>query len=201
MTPQVSSLPLLGQMAGFRRFTVGEYHRLIQGGYLTEDDDLELIEGYLVHKMARNVPHDGAMDLVREAITPRLPKGWMLRCQQAVTFAESEPEPDYALVRGNGRTYATRHPHAPDIGMLIEVSDSSLDGDRADKCRIYSRANIPSYWIVNLVDRQVEVYSQPSGPTAAPGYADRQDYRSGDAAQLVLDGSVIGTIAVDDLLP
>lgn len=201
MTPGASTLPLQGQRAGFRRFSVSEYHRLIQDGHLTEDDNLELIEGYLVHKMARNVRHDNAIDLARETITPMLPTGWMLRCQQAVTFSESEPEPDFAVVRGNARTYAARHPHSPDIGMLTEVSDSSLDSDRADKCRIYARADVPFYWIINLIDRQVEVYSQPSGPTSAPAYAVRQDFRSGDSVPLVLDGATVLTIAVDSLLP
>jgi hypothetical protein len=85
--------------------------------------------------------------------------------------------------------------------MLIEVSDSTLAGDRADKGRIYARANIPIYWIVNLVDRLIEIYTSPSGPIADPTYAQRQDYRPGDSVPLILDGITVTTIAVSDLLP
>jgi Uma2 family endonuclease len=75
-----------------------------------------------------------------------------------------------------------------------------LLGDRQDKGRIYARAGIAFYWIVNLIDRQIEVYSSPSGPTASPGYAQRQDYQLGDAVPLVLDGATVVTISVGDLL-
>src|SRR5262245_41857157 len=61
MTTQTIQLPWQGTMAGFRRFSVAEYHKLIEIGILTEDDNLELLEGYLVHKMSRNPPHDATI--------------------------------------------------------------------------------------------------------------------------------------------
>jgi hypothetical protein len=201
MTTQTSNLPVQGIMAGFRRFSVAEYHKLIEIGILTEDDNLELLEGYLVLKMARNPPHDGTIDLIREAVNPLLPPAWMLRIQEAITLTDSEPEPDLALVRGTARTYLTRHPRPADVGLLIEVSDSTLDGDRVDKCRIYARANIPCYWIVNLINRQVEVYTNPSGPTGQPAFATRTDYHVGDSAPLQLDGVTLATVAVQEILP
>jgi Uma2 family endonuclease len=194
-------LPLLGTMAGFRRFSVPEYHRLTEIGVLTEDDNLELIEGYLVLKMARNPPHDRTIQRLNRRLFGALPQGWDIRIQSAVTFIESEPEPDIAVVKGDDTRYVAQHPHADEIGMLIEVADSTLPGDRADKGRIYARASVPVYWIVNLIDRQIEVYEQPSGPTTAPAYAKATTYRVGDAIPLVLDGSTIATFAVQDLLP
>src|SRR5215471_9004653 len=110
MSTQTANLPLLGTMAGFRRFSVAEYHKLIEIGVLTEDDNLELIEGYLVLKMPRNPPHDGTIDLVQESLRRRLPVGWMLRVQEAITLSDSEPEPDGSVVRGNARSYLSRHP-------------------------------------------------------------------------------------------
>jgi Uma2 family endonuclease len=201
MTPHTTNLPLLGTMAGFRRFSVPEYHKLIEIGILTEDDNLELLEGYLVLKMARNPPHDGTIDLVRETLGRLLPVGWMLRMQEAITLSDSEPEPDGAVVRGNARTYLSRHPGPPDLGLVIEVSDSTLLGDRADKGRIYARGGVACYWIVNLNDRQIEVYTGPSGPVASPAFAQRVDYRAGGAVPLVLDGARLGAIPVQDLLP
>jgi Uma2 family endonuclease len=85
--------------------------------------------------------------------------------------------------------------------MLAEVADSSLLRDQRDKTRIYARANIPIYWIINLVDRRIEVYTQPSGPTAIPAYGSFQTYQTGDTIPLVLDGNTAATIPVADLLP
>lgn len=194
-------LPLQGLQAGFRRFTVAEYHHLIRLGILTEDDNLELIEGYLVHKMSRNPPHDGTIMAAHAALSRVLPSGWVFRIQSAITLPDSEPEPDLALVRGDVRTYFARHPGPTDFGTVIEVSDSTLDGDRNDKARMYARARIPEYWIINLVDRQVEVYTLPSGPGVTPAYASRQDYPVGAAVPVQLDGQQVATIPVVDLLP
>jgi Uma2 family endonuclease len=194
-------LPLLGTMAGFRRFSVPEYHRLTEIGVLTEDDNLELIEGYLVLKMSRNPPHDGTIQIESQALAATLPAGWCVRVQCAVTLPDSEPEPDLAVVRGNVRSYVARHPGVGDIGTLIEVADSTLAGDRADKGRIYARANVPIYWIVNLIDRQIEVYEQPSGPTAAPAYGKTTTHHVGDSVPLILDGQTVTTFAVQYLLP
>ena len=80
--------------------------------------------------------------------------------------------------------------------MIVEVADSSLAEDRA-MVAVYGRGGIPIYWILNLVDRQVEVYSCPQ----PDGYATRTDYQSGQHVPVVLDGTVFGQIAVDNLLP
>jgi Uma2 family endonuclease len=188
-------------MAGFRRFTVAEYHRLIELGMLTEDDNLELLEGYLVHKMSRNPPHDAAIQKAMKKWLRLLPPGWDLRVQSAITLAESEPEPDFAIVRGDEQTYLTRHPTAADIGLVVEVSDSTLPGDRDDKGRIYARAGIECYWIVNLIDRQVEVYTAPSRPVPDPKFAQRVDHRPGASIPLLLGGTAQVQVAVQDLLP
>ncbi len=188
-------------MAGFRRFSVAEYHRLIELGILTEEDNLELLEGYLVHKMSRNPPHDAAIQKGTRKWLALLPPGWDLRVQSAITLTESEPEPDFAVVRGDETTYVSRHPTAADVGLVVEVSDSTLLGDRDDKGRIYARAGIESYWIVNLNDRRVEVYTAPSGPGPAPRYAQRADHRPGDNVSVLLGGSTLVQVAVQDLLP
>lgn len=195
------ALPLLGTMAGFRRFSVPEYHRLIDIGLLTEDDNLELLEGYLVLKMSRNPPHDWVIQRSNRLLLAVLPPNWDIRVQSAITLSESEPEPDITLVRGDTSAFRTRHPGPNDIGTLIEVADSTLLGDRADKGRIYARANVPIYWIINLIDRQIEVYEQPSGPTAAPAYAKTTIYLAGDSLPLMLDGVTAATFAVQDILP
>jgi Uma2 family endonuclease len=188
-------------MAGLYRFSVAKYHKLIEIGILTEDDNLELLDGYLVHKMTRNPPHDACLQLIQETLPRLLPAGWCLRMQSAITLSRSEPEPDAAIVRGNARTYSTQHPKPADIGLVIEVTDSTLDADRIDKGRIYAEAGIAYYWIINLVDKQIEVYTPPSGATTTPSFARRQDYRVGDDVPLLLDGAAVANIPVRDLLP
>jgi Uma2 family endonuclease len=138
-----------------RRFTVDEYHEMIQQGILTEDDDVELLEGWIVNKMAKNPPHEICLRLTELAIDPLIPAGWHRRSQSVVTTFDSEPEPDYIIVSGSVRDYGNRHPGPSEIALLIEVSHSTLDHDRGFKRRLYARAGIPIYWIINLVDRQI----------------------------------------------
>jgi Uma2 family endonuclease len=187
--------------ASLGRLTVAQYQRMIEHGVITHADKLELLEGYLVRKMSRNLPHDGTVQFIDEVLRPALPPGWRLRCQLTVVLSDSQPEPDFAIARGDAKTYLTRHPTVADVGLLIEVADSSLLRDQQDKTRIYARAGIPVYWIINLVDRRVEVYTQPSGPTAPPSYASVLAYQPGDDVPLVLDGVAVATIPVSDLLP
>lgn len=199
--PLSRQLPLQGLQAGFRQFTVAEYHNLIRIGVLTEDDNLELLEGYLVHKMSRNPPHDSTIQLILAALPGLLPVGWTVRVQSAITLADSEPEPDLAVVRGGPRTYAARHPGPADFGIAIEVSDTTLAADRADKGRIFARNGLPEYWVVNLPDEQVEVYTDPRPGESPPRYATRTDYPRSAAVPLALDGVAVARIPVADLLP
>jgi Uma2 family endonuclease len=187
-------------MTAVVRFSVERYQKMIEAGILTADDRVELLENYLVLKTARTPPHDSTVQRILEKLFPRRPSGWSLRVQSAITLADSQPEPDFALVRGSAEDYETRHPGAADLGLVIEVADTSLLRDQRDKVRIYARGGIPCYWIVNLVDRRVEVHTQPSGPTADPAYASLQVYQSGDAVPLVLDGNAAGSIPVAELL-
>jgi Uma2 family endonuclease len=187
----------LAALAALRRFSVREYHDMIRAGILDEDDNVELLDGYVVLKMARNPPHDTSLQRARKRLEALLPSGWDLRVQSAVTFPDSEPEPDVAIVRGDELTYAAHHPGPSDVGLLVEVSDSTLDRDRNDKAPIYARAGIAVYWIVNLVDRQVEVRTAPSGSA----YGQLQVFAPGASVPLVLDGATVGQVPVQDLLP
>src|SRR5438309_548064 len=92
------------------RFSVRQYHRMIETGVLGENDRVELIDGYIVDKMTHNPPHDTSVDMTQSEITTRVPKTWRVRVQSAITLAKSEPEPDIAVVRGPARRYAKAHP-------------------------------------------------------------------------------------------
>jgi Uma2 family endonuclease len=130
-----------------------------------------------------------------------LPAGWYVEQQNPITTGESEPEPDIAVVRGTTDDYPDRHPGALDLALVVEVADSSLPGDRGFKKSLSARAAIRVYWIVNLPQRQVEVYSDPTGPMESLDYRQRQDYGESDAVPLVIEDREVGRIAVRDLLP
>lgn len=200
MTPTATPVTY-GRDAAIARFSVARYQRMIETGILTAEDKVELLENYVVLKMPRNPPHDGTIQLIGETLTPAIPPGWRLRVQLTVVLSDSQPEPDFAIVRGTARTYMISHPNPSNVGLLVEVADSSLLRDQRDKTRIYARAGIVCYWIVNLVDRRIEVFTQPSGPVEIPAYSSFQIYQPGDDVPLVLDGALVGTIPVDELLP
>jgi Uma2 family endonuclease len=198
-----SSLPrtAVGIGGTVRRFSVDEYHRLVDAGVLNEGEPIELLEGWLVYKMTRNPPHEVALGLAGDAIDGRLPAGWHVREQSAITTADSEPEPDLAVTRGARRDYKQRHPGPGDLALVVEVADSTLQVDRGDKARIYARAGIAAYWIINLIDRRVEVYTDPTGPDPAPAYRRRDDHDAAGSVPLSISGLPPISIPVAELLP
>jgi Uma2 family endonuclease len=190
-----------GGMTYMRRFTLDEYHELIRANILTEEDPVELLEGYLVLNMPRSPEHDFAIRTLNTRLVRLVPDTFTVSNQCAATLTDdSEPEPDFTVARGNETTYRGRHPAPADMALVIEVSASSLARDRGEKARIYARAGIPVYWIVNVEDKQIEVLTQPSGPGDAPAYARREVFAVGTSAPVVLDGVTVGTVAVADIM-
>jgi Uma2 family endonuclease len=181
------------------RFSVEQYHRMIQSGAFTEDDRLELIEGWVVQQIAKGPGHEYAVGQGEDLLRARIPPGWHVRNQAPITLTSSEPEPDLTIVRGDRGAYRQRHPVPSDIALVIEVSDTSLDTDRV-KGKTYGSAGIAEYWIINLVDRCIEVYARPD-PTSELGYASRKMFRTGETCALHVAGQDLGTLAVSVLLP
>lgn len=182
------------------RISVKQYHQMITTGVLSEDDRIELLDGYLVEKMPHDPIHDGALQKLNKRLLRVLPPGWELRVQMATSLGGSEPEPDAAIVREDPDEYFTRHPGPSDYGVIVEVANSSLDIDREDKHGIYAHSGLPIYWIVDVVNNAVEVYERPTGPTADPTYGSKHVYQIGDSVPFVVDGNLIDTIPVVDLL-
>jgi Uma2 family endonuclease len=201
-TTPTTSPPVPGFLshATFHRLTVEQYHQMIANGILGEEDPIELLEGYMVTKMPRSPEHDFALSAVQEEVGRLLPSGFTMRGQCAATIQESEPEPDIVIARGNRSLYRHRHPGPADTALVVEVSASSLSRDRGDKARIYARAGIPVYWVVNVVDKQIEVFTQPSGSSEAPAYANQEVFAVGTSVPVVLDGTTVGTVAVGDVM-
>jgi Uma2 family endonuclease len=192
--PDVPTVPIY-------RLTVAQYHAMAEAGILGENDPVELLEGWLVKKMTKNPAHCLALGLVQDALLALLPRGWHLKVQGSTTTTDSQPEPDLAVVRGQRRDYTQRHPGPQDVGLVVEVADSSLGQDRDTKKRLYARARFEVYWIVNLIERRIEVYTDPSGPADEPDYRQQQIYTASDTIPVLLDGVEVGRFAVQEFLP
>lgn len=193
--------PLPVPTESLKRFTVDEYHTMIRAGVFADDENFELLEGLLVRKMPKKPQHWIAIELIRAALSALNIAGYFVHTQNPVTTTDSEPEPDLALVRGEPRDYRGGNPDPKQAPFIIEVADSSLSQDRNWKKRIYARAVVPNYWIVNLIDRQVEVFSDPSGEAERPDYRTRQIVPADGELPVVVDGREVGRLKVKDLLP
>jgi Uma2 family endonuclease len=184
-----------------RRLRVDQYHAMARAGILGEDDPVELLEGLLVVKMPKNPPHRVATRLTESALEHLIPEGWYVDTRGPITTEDSEPEPDVVVVRGDPRRYLDRHPGPPDVALVTEVSDTTLAHDRTSKKQIYARARVPVYWIINLPESRLEVYTDPTGPSEQPDYRQRQDFGPADEVPVVIEDREVGRLAVRDLLP
>jgi Uma2 family endonuclease len=145
-----------------KRFTIDDYHRLIELGFLTETDRVELIRGELVQMASKGTPHTVCGAILCQQLDRLLVDRVVIRGQDPIALPDnSEPEPDVVIARGNHLDYLPHHPYPEDILLVIEIADSALRYDQTTKLGLYAEAGISYYWIVNLNARQLECYSQP----------------------------------------
>ncbi|MEM9925776.1 MAG: Uma2 family endonuclease [Cyanobacteria bacterium P01_D01_bin.50] len=145
-----------------KRFTIDEYHRLIELGFLTEGDRIELICGELIQMAAKGTFHSVCSSILCRQLDRLLGDKAVIRGQDPVTLSNnSEPEPDIVIAKGKDEDYLAHHPYSSDILLVIEISDTILDYDQTTKLKLYSEAEINHYWIVNLQIRQLECLSHP----------------------------------------
>jgi Uma2 family endonuclease len=179
------------------RLTVDQYEAMVSSGIFSERDRLHLIDGILVSKMTKKPPRVIACEKTHDALRGTVGAGWRVMVEAPVRLSEhSEPEPGLALARGSADDYPENHPGPADVPLIIEVADSSLRDDRRLD-RIYGAAGVSVYWIINLVDRWVEVYTG----LRPDRYEVCSIDRPGQSVPVVLDGAEVGRIPVDDMLP
>jgi Uma2 family endonuclease len=183
-----------------RRWKRSEYDRLVELG-MFEREPLELVGGQLIVAEPQSAYHASAVRTVDYVLRGVLPPGWIVSVQAPVSLDdESEPEPDLAVVAGRPTDYREAHPSRP--VLAVEVAESSLSFDRVRKGSLYARAGIPDYWIVNLVDRVLEVRRDPGPEPAAPwGWAYRSVVTLAPPATVTPTAFSGVQIAVADLLP
>lgn len=182
-----------------RRWTREEFYRLAECGFF-EDERVELLDGEIWTLPAQNTPHFSAVEAAAEVLLIAFGESHTARRHGPITLDDgTEPEPDVVIAPGSWRDYVGHHPTPPEVRLLVEVSDATLAKDRNKKARDYSRAGIADYWIINLIDRQLEVYRDPAAFPNGHRYKSRQVLVDGDTiAPLSAPSS---PVAVAALLP
>ena len=184
-----------------RRWTRDEYQRLADVGLLGPEERVELIEGEIVEVPPRRSSHAAGIRLAEDKLRAVFGAGFDVRTQLPLALGQrSQPGPDVAVVVGAPRDYTEAHPTT--AVLVLEVSDTTLSYDRETKGSLYAAAGIPEYWILNLVDRQLEMYRHPGALPGARydfGYRTRIIALPGDLVDA--PALVSARVAVDDLLP
>jgi Uma2 family endonuclease len=161
----------------FRPLRRVEYDKLIQLGAF-HNEKIELLEGVLVPMSPIGPPHSSAVQKLTALLVPVLAGRAAVRVQSPFAALEvSEPEPDIAVVPSGD--YDTDHPDR--AYLIVEVAESSLSVDRGVKLRLDAGCDVPEYWIVNVVDRVIEVFTEP----ASGSYARVEEYERGQSLRLL----------------
>jgi len=177
------------------QFTVDDYYKMAENGVLTEDSRVELIEGEIVDMPPIGHEHAGHVNRSTRYFSRDAFRSAMVAIQNPLRLGpRSEPQPDVLVLRARQDDYTTGHPTPADVLLLIEVADTSLPYDRETKGSLYARAGIVEYWILNLIDRQLEVRREPNDD----GYAAVRILKPGDTIQPLAFPDI--SVAVDDLL-
>jgi Uma2 family endonuclease len=176
-------------------WTLEQYHSMVAAGVLTENDRVELLYGKIVPMSPVGRYHAACVSNIQEFFILSFGKKFTWRTQDPVAMLDnSEPEPDFIIAVRDENNYAEGQPTGDDILVLMEVSDSTLDKDREHKLPIYAEGGVKEYWIINLVERQFEIYTVPNqGGT----YGEQAIHQEGST----FEHKLLGTIEVSELLP
>lgn len=200
MTIALESPTIASHKAQTWRWTREQYYRIAETG-LFEGKRVELINGEIIEMSPMGDRHWMALVLIPEALRAAFGEHYFLNVQTPLRLsAISEPEPDVAVFAGEPRDYAGTIPST--ATLVVEISVSTLAYDRTVKTSLYASADIPEYWIVNLVSNQVEVYRRPAPSPDQPfgfGYMDLSVHRPPDTITPL--ATPHSAIAVADLLP
>ena len=189
-------------IAATDRITVGRYLEMIHSGAIPSEVHVELLDGRLVEQMTKYAPHNYTSRQLGLMLRAILPTAWLISEEKSLVLGRYwRPEPDIAIIRGPNSRYRTQDPVAADVGLLVEVADSSYPTDRGEKWRAYAAARVPTYWIVNINECRIEVYTDPTGRGKSASFRGSLSFGADAEIPVVIDGQEIGRLAVKDILP
>lgn len=165
---------------GRYRFSLDEYHELVESGFFKREDHIELIEGELIMMPPPSPEHSANATSLRDRIQRLIPDKLLIRESQPVTIPpDSEPEPDLCVVPRRTDYYRTAHPSPKDVLLVIEVAKTSAAFDKTTKAHVYGRAGIVEYWVIEIEKDVVHVFSDPT----THGYRTQRTYQRGDTVR------------------
>lgn len=193
---QVPNFPAAGRVP--YRIRVDLYETIVRTGLFTERDNVELIEGQLVKKITEGTRHSAGVTKCWRTIDRAMPAGWHVRVETPVRIParDSSPEPEVSVARGTADDYLQLDPAPADVALVVEVSDTNLEADRA-MAVTYGCGGIPAYWIVDVAGRRLVMYSDP----VAGAYPPPTIRGEAESVDLIIAGQVAARISVADLLP
>ena len=180
------------------RLTVDQFETMLATGTIGDDERVELIEGLLIARPRRGRANIVAGNKGLRILWRMIPQGWHVAKGVPIRLSDwSRPEPDLAIVRGVVNDYEERDATPEDIALVVEIAGASLPADRTDMARVYAAAGIPIYWVVDLAEGRVEIFSDPR----RDGYHSHQVLARGQDIPVVVAEVEAAWIAVSDLLP
>jgi Uma2 family endonuclease len=178
------------------RFTLAEYHRLHQQGFIPTESRVELIEGVIIQMAAVGEFHAGVVDYTSSTFNRlffRENQIWIVRTQGPIVIGSSEPIPDVAILKPDPDFYRQKRVTAADTLLVVEVSESTLRYDQTTKHKLYATAEIPEYWVINLEHGCVIQSWNPTGGV----YTQTQTLKRGEtvtSTQLPILSLTVGSI-------
>ncbi len=182
-----------------RLWTVEQYHRAIEHSILQHDDGCELLNGWIVERPMSTPKEAYSISVLMNWLARRLSDDWRVGGRYPITMPESEPEPDIVIFAGEQAQYEHRHPYPCDVALVVEVCESTWEMDSGEKLRLFASHLIEQYWIVNIPEHRVEIYTEPQ-PGTDPRYQSRIDYAPGTDIPLTLAGKSVGSLPVSEFL-
>ncbi len=145
---------------------VDEFQRMLEAGILTDSDPVELLEGRILEIIGQSAEQVATIQQTAELLHQKLEDQALIRIQQPITLPpSSQPRPALAVVRVDPDQYLRYHPRPGEIFLLVEVADSILDEHCQQKVKIYAKARIPEYWILDVQTRQAYMFRTPEQAT------------------------------------
>jgi Uma2 family endonuclease len=177
-----------------------EFYRMLESEVFPREARVGLWNGWIYEKTSKTQAHAVASIDATMTLTRALPPGWCLSGENPFTVSENKaPLPDLIVLRGRGKDYLKRRPGAADVGLVVEFSLTSLKIDTGSKLEAYARAGVVAYWVLNLKDNVIHVYTEPIPSEGR--YATVATVGPGESIPLTLDGVLVGPIAASDILP
>lgn len=177
-----------------------EFYRMLEAEVFPEEARIGLWNGRIYEKMSKTQAHAVASINASMILVRTLPPGWCVSGENPFTVSQDKaPLPDLIVLRGKGNDYLKRRPGAADVGLVVEFSLTSLKFDKGSKLEAYARAGVVAYWVLNLKDNVIHVYTNPVPEEGR--YASTTTVASGESIPFILDGVQVAMIAASDILP